>query len=217
MAAGTVTSLIGLGISGAQTISSINEAGDFQEAIDNFKPQQLRNPFKEISLDTAAAELQTQANLQNVATGVDALQRGGARSVVAGVPRLTESSLVLQERISADLSRQERERDILIAQGEQRIQEIEEQREREILAGLGQGLSVARNNISTGIQDTISSGLALESSLRSNNNSGTGSSVASSPTLSDLESFSQGGAEGFLSIGSSIPSLGSNNPLIINS
>lgn len=159
-------SVIGIGVSAYQVGDNIVKANKAQKKIDNFKPQELNNPNKDIQLSTLKAEQQTKANNINVATSVDTLQRTGTRGVLAGIPRLNEGSILLQSKISQDLERQDRERDILIARGEERIQGIQERREREALQGLGQELNVANQNIATGISDFASSGLALGQSLK---------------------------------------------------
>ncbi len=161
------TAAIGIGVSAYQVGTSISDKKKAQKAIDNFKPQELRNPYADLAIDTTAADQQTAANISNVATSVDALQRTGARGVAAGVPKLTESSILLQERISADLTKQAQHRDELIARGEDNIQNLQEQREREILSGLGQKLNVADQNLATGIQGAASSIVALGSAIES--------------------------------------------------
>ena len=67
-----------------------------------------------------------------------------------------------------DLVIQERENDLLIARGEERIQNIQENRENQALQGFGNQLNVAKQNISTGITDFVSSGLSLAGSGQNN-------------------------------------------------
>ena len=169
MAIATATAAVGLGVSALQTGKSIVEAKKAKEDIRNFKQQERTNPYENIQLSTLKSEQQTRANNINVATSVDALQRGGARSVLAGIPRLNESSILLQNQISQDLEKQDTERSLLIARGDENLQNIQDQREKEALLGLGQQLNVANQNISTGLGDIASSGLALGNSLKSSN------------------------------------------------
>lgn len=160
-------SAIGIGTSLYQTGSAIAEGNKAQDAIDAFKPQERRNPYKDLALDTTSADQQTAANISNVASSIEAVQRTGGRGVAAAVPRLTESSLILQDRISADLTNQAQRRDELIARGEDKIQDLQDQREREILAGLGQQLNVSRQDVVSGVQGIVSGGLALDSAIKS--------------------------------------------------
>lgn len=166
--AATTASALGIVVSGYQIADNAIKANKAQDAIDNFKPQELTNPNKAIQLNTLKSEQQTKANNINLATSVDALQRGGPRTVLAGIPRLTEANILLQDKISQDLAEQEQRRDLLIARGEERIQSLQERREREALLGLGQQLNATNQNIVTGAGDLISSGLALSQSLNAN-------------------------------------------------
>ena len=167
MAVATAIAGAGLALSAYQTVDSAIDAKNAQDKIDAFKPQELTNPQENVQLSTLASEQATKANNINVATSVDALQRGGTRAILGGIPRINEGSILLQNQISQDLERQDRERSILIARGEERIQGIQEQREREALQGLGQELNVANQNFATGLGDMASSGLALGQSLGS--------------------------------------------------
>lgn len=219
-------SVIGIGTSLYQTGSAIAEGNKAQDAIDAFKPQELRNPYKDVRLDTLGAEQRTAANVSNVASSVDALQRTGPRGLAAGVPRLTESSQVLQESISADLSQQAQRRDLQIAAGEERLQGIQEQREREILAGLGQQLNVARQDVVSGVQGAVSSGLALGSALREPQVPQVGTrqqaTTASSLTpegvrnVGNVSNASSLAPSGFQNVGTGLPTVSGFNPLLQN-
>lgn len=165
MAVATAIAGAGLAISAFQTGKGIVDSKKTEQEIRDFNQQERTNPYENLQLSTLKSEQQTKANLINVATSVDALQRGGERSVLAGIPRLNESSILLQNQISQDLENQDRERSLLIARGEERLQDIQEQREREALQGLGQKLNVANQNIVTGFGDMASSALSLSDSI----------------------------------------------------
>lgn len=165
MAVATAIAGAGLAISAFQTGKGIVDSKKTEQEIRDFNQQERTNPYENLQLSTSKSEQQTKANLINVATSVDALQRGGARSVLAGIPRLNESSILLQNKISQDLEDQDRERSLLIARGEERLQDIQEQREREALQGLGVKLNTANQNIVTGFGDMASSALSLSDSI----------------------------------------------------
>jgi hypothetical protein len=167
--AAVTSAVIGILGSGYQIADNISQKNKAKSELEDFNRQEINNPFEEIQVDTMRSDQMTKANNINVATSVDALQRLGARGVLAGIPKINESSMLLQNNISADLSRQERENDILAAKGEQEVQRIRENREQQALLGIGQELNVANQNIATGIGDIVSSGLALDSALKDTN------------------------------------------------
>ena len=136
-----------------KTIKESKQAKDLEQRIADFRRQKLVNPCKDISISTLASEQETEANLSRFATSVEALQRGGHRTLASNLPRLSEGNILLQNRISTDLSRQDERRSFAIARGEENIQNIIEKRETDALLGLGQELQNKRQ----GAQDSLGS------------------------------------------------------------
>ena len=165
--AAITSAVIGVGLSAYQAVDGINQKNKAQDAIDNFKPQELRNSFKDIQLDSNKSDRLTRANQVTSASSIDALQRTGTRGVLGGIPQINSQSILLQNLIEEDLSKQRRDRDLLIARGEERIQGIQEKREQDTLLGLGQQLDVANKGIVDGFTGVVSSGLALDSAIKS--------------------------------------------------
>ncbi len=166
MAIGAGIASAGIGI--FQTGSAIIGARKDRKAIEEFDRQELINPFKDLPISTLKSEQQTEANLSRVATSVDALQRGGTRAILGGLPRISESNILFQNLISQDLEEQETRRNLLIAEGEERIRAIQENREVNALLGLGQSLQTNRQDAVSGFENIISSGLALTSAFGGN-------------------------------------------------
>lgn len=166
--AAITSAVIGVGLAAYQVYDGVQQKNEAQDAIDNFKPQELVNAQKFVQLDSVKADRQTRANQVNTASSIDALQRAGSRAVLAGVPKINNQSILLQNLIEEDLSKQRQERDIRIARGEERIQAIQEKREQDTLAGLGQQLNVANQNIVNGVTSGVQSGLAVASAVKSN-------------------------------------------------
>ena len=151
---------VGLGIASTglsifQAISQADKAKKVKEEINNFQRQDLINPAENIKLSTLRAENLTDANLSQGATSVEALQRGGTRAIVGGLPRINENNILVQNAIAQDLAEQDARRSVLIARGEEQIQATIEQRETNALLGLGQELQNTRQ----GSQDAINSAL----------------------------------------------------------
>ena len=166
MAVATATAITSAGIGLFQAGKGMVDANNTRKEIENFNRQELVNPYENISVSTLKSDQQTDANLSNVATSVDALQRGGTRAVLGGIPRINESNILLQGLISQDLEQQDINRDLLIAKGEEDIRGIRESREINALAGLGQQLQTARQDTSSGITNAVSSGLSIPSALK---------------------------------------------------
>lgn len=166
MAVATAMAITSTAIGLAQTGKGMIDANNTRKEIENFNRQELVNPYENISVSTLKSDQQTNANLSNVATSVDALQRGGTRAVLGGIPRINESNILLQGLISQDLEQQDVNRDLLIAKGEQEITGIRENREINALQGLGQQLQTARQDTMSGISNAITSGLSISNALK---------------------------------------------------
>lgn len=163
--AAVTSAVIAAGTAAYQIYNAEKTKSDTKDAINDFKRQDLKNPYEDIALNTLATDQLTDANLSNFATSVDALQRAGVRGVVGGIPKLSESNILLQNQISQDLSKQERERDLLIARGEENIRNTREQRESLALQGLGQQLQTARQDSASGVSNLVSAALAFDSAM----------------------------------------------------
>jgi hypothetical protein len=159
---------IGLVSSVDQFFSSRKSQKDAEEALNNFRRQELINPYEDIQISRLKSEQQTDANLSNMATSVDAVQRTGARGVIGSIPRLSENNILLQNQISQDLEQQDVNRSMLIAQGEERIRNVREARELGAIQGLGNQVQVGRQDAASATTNFASSLLAFGDSGRKN-------------------------------------------------
>ena len=173
--------VVAVGTAGYQVYQAEEAKSASEEGIRNFNSQSLENPYKDISISTVGSDQQTDANLSNFATSVDALQRGGTNAVLGGIPRLTESNILLQNRISAEIDEQDKRREVLVARGEENIRAIREGREALALQGLGQQLQTARQDSASGVFNLVSGGLSLASAI--NNRAGATPVAPATPTL----------------------------------
>lgn len=155
---------IGLGISaissGVNLISGLSRKSKAKKALANFQRQELRNVTEGLRVSTLGAELQTQEAQRRFSTSVDALRSGGVRGLVGGLGRQEQLQQVQQQRISADLDRQQMAIDQMAAQDEARIRNMVEARESSAIAGLGQEISQGRNQAMAGAAGLAQSAFA---------------------------------------------------------
>lgn len=183
----TTSAAIAVGTAGYQIFSAEKQKADAKKAIKNFRRQDLDNPFKNIQISTLKADQQTEANLSNVATSTEALRRAGTRAVIGGIPRLNQQSILLQNLISSDIERQDRERQQLIARGEENIRAIRENRETRALQGLGQQLQTARQDSASGLRNLTTGLLSFGSALNNQGGvTGNGSQALQEQVVSSL-------------------------------
>ncbi|MFK5981448.1 MAG: hypothetical protein QM499_00925 [Flavobacteriaceae bacterium] len=161
--------LVGGIVAAGTSIYSIAESekqkGEAKDAINAFNRQDLVNPFESIKIDTTAEDLALDKSLSSQATSVEALQRGGTRTVLGGVPKLQESSVLLNNQILASINQKAAKRDYAIANAELRNTALQERREEQALQGLGQAYQTARQDTVTGVTNALSGGLAIASAI----------------------------------------------------
>lgn len=166
---GAGTAIYSISSAEKQKKDARSQQRDAQRAIDEFNQQELINPYTGLTVSTEQADLDTETNLSRHATSIDALQRGGVRTVMAGLPTLNQQNILLQRSISADLDKQEKERQLLLAQGEDKIQSLRENREMGALAGFGSQLQAARQDYVSGNTNLASGVLGAGSMLSKTN------------------------------------------------
>lgn len=136
----------------AQAVIGANQAKKAKDALKDYNRQKLGNVAERIEISTRGAELQRTELARAAATSIQALQMAGTRGVVGGLGTTHKAVAVQSEKIAADLDRQEKERQKLIAQDDARIRDMIERREEQDLAGIGQQLATGQQNMMSGIQ-----------------------------------------------------------------
>ena len=155
---------IGLGISaissGVNLISGLSRKSKAKKQLANFQRQELRNVTEGMRVSTLGAELQTQEAQRRFSTSVDALRSGGVRGLVGGLGRQEQVQQVQQQRVAADLDRQQVGIEQMRAQDEGRIRSMQERRETAAIAGLGREISEGRNQALAGAAGLAGSAFA---------------------------------------------------------
>jgi hypothetical protein len=126
-----------------------------QEFIDNFKFEKQINPAESISLATEATNRRLEQVQANSANMIDALQQGGARSVIGGAGRVQQATNQAALDVLSGLEQQEINRQYAIAQGEAENQRVRQAREEQELAGYGQMLNLGQQMKYAGVSDLL--------------------------------------------------------------
>ena len=168
-----------LGISAAaslaQTISGLSRRSRAKRLLEDFERQELKNVADQLKVSTLGAELQSQEAQRRFATSVDALRSAGVRGVVGGLPAVEAQQQRLQRQIAADLDRQQKQIDLIRAQDEARIRQIQEQRESMEIAGLGSEMAAGSREFQTGLSglgQTATAFLSLDEGVESGSGEG---------------------------------------------
>lgn len=149
MAAITST-VLGLG-AGAISIAQANkQKNEARKALNSYERQELDNPMKDIPLSTVGSDLMREETGRTAATLTDSASRFGIRGMSV-IPAIQANINSANQEGRSYLDQQDTRRQYAIAQGEQNVQNMQETREREDLAGIGQLMNVGNQNMQQGI------------------------------------------------------------------
>jgi len=157
MPVGLVVAAVGLGIQIYQGVQAKKEKEEARELAENYVRQDIPNPYLGIDkYPTQAIQLRKEANERELAANVNIAARSGR-----GLSVMSGASAVYQRKsreTAADIEKYQYERSKLIAEGEKYKTNLQEQRERDDIAGIGQLGAVADQNMNNAI---VGSGNAL--------------------------------------------------------
>ena len=134
----TATAAVGVATSAAKFFEGRSMQRKGQKLIDNFRWQELDNPYEDMSVSTLGADLRKEQQQVGEATAIDALSKAGARELVGGIGRVGAQSNVVNREIAANLDEQQKRIDYASAGQEVQNQMMKEKRQADELAGYGQ-------------------------------------------------------------------------------
>jgi len=186
-----ITTAVSAGASIMQTSAANRQAKKTQQAIDNYKRQEIVNPNLALQVSTLGADRQREDLSRSIATMANQAAMGGSRSILGIAPNLLSAQLQQGQQIAGTLDQQEAERQRAVAQGQGMVMQMMEQRENADLAGLGNQLNVARQESANGMNNLIQTGLGaatlgLEMNKQGLFNSKTPSLVGSQVSMNPL-------------------------------
>ncbi|MBW8243047.1 hypothetical protein K1F50_09570 [Muricauda oceani] len=156
--------LFGLGLSalssGLQLFKGNKQEKEAQEAIDNFEFQDLDNVYEDMPISTVGSDIIREEASRTTAGMVDAARSGGVRGVLSELPKIQQYSNDVNSQAAMDLDNQIRERNRLIAEDEKTIRAMNEQRQANELAGLGQKLATGQQNFLSGMDNLANIGMS---------------------------------------------------------
>lgn len=147
---------IGLGTSLFQTLSGGKQYKDAKSAYNSFERQDLNNVNKNIAIPTTGTEIMREEAQRSMAMGVNMLQGAGARGL-GMLPALIGQNNQANRQTQAYADKMILDRDYAIADDEARIRQIQENRDNQELAGIGQQMQTGQQNMWSGIRGIGSS------------------------------------------------------------
>jgi len=144
-----------IGLGAAKFFSNRAKEKRAENFIRNFRWQDLQNPFEKEQVSTLGADLRKEEAGRNTATAINALSKGGARTLLGGIGKVQQNNNNVNAEIAANLDQQQAGINTRIAQQEAIQQGMIEKRQADELAGYGQMLNVAQQNKWQGLTDIV--------------------------------------------------------------
>lgn len=166
-AAVAIPGIISAGASIGQMVSGNKREKEIQRQIDNYKRQDLVNPYKSLQVSTLGADRQREDLARTMATMTDQAVQGGSRAIVGLAPNMLAQQNQQEAQIMANLDEQEKQRQQMVAQGDTMVMQMQEQREQQDLQGLGNALNTARQERMNGVNNLVQTGLSMASGFAS--------------------------------------------------
>ena len=166
MAIATSAAIMGgaaLAGSGLQIAQGAKQTRDAKRAMNNFERQTLENVYEDMPISLLGSNLRRQDASQTTADLTNAAQGAGIRGVFGALPRIQAGANDAARQNQLDVDNQVSRRNYAIAGDNARIQNIQENRDNQELAGIGQQLAVGQQNTWSGIQGAFN-GIAMGAS-----------------------------------------------------
>ena len=151
---------IGLAKGAYDTVQASKEKKKRQAELDAYQRQKLEdsNVYKKMQISTIGSDLMREESSRNIATAMNSIGNAGTRAIIGATPKLVAEQNNVDRAIQKELDDQVQKRDYAIAGDDAQIRGMQEQREYQDLAGLGNAIDTARQDQNMGM-NTMLNGL----------------------------------------------------------
>ena len=149
------------------TISASKRQKQRQAEYDAYQRQKLEdsNVYKKMQISTIGSDLMREESSRNMATAMNSIGNAGTRAIIGATPKLVAEQNNVDRAIQKDLDEQVQKRDYAIAGDDAQIRGMQEQREYQDLAGLGNAIDTARQDQNMGMNTMLNGTMAVAGSI----------------------------------------------------
>ena len=158
MAVATSMAIIGgLGLAKGvfDTIKAGKEKKQRQAELDAYQRQELTNKYKDMQISTIGSDMMREESSRNMATAMNTIGNAGTRAIIGATPKLVAEQNNAGRAIQKELDDQLIKKNYAIAQDDAQIRGLQEQRENADLAGLGNAVDTARQDMNMGMNTAL--------------------------------------------------------------
>lgn len=146
------------------TIKASKEKKQRQAELDAYQRQELTNSYKNMKISTIGSDLMREESSRNMATAMNSIGNAGTRAIIGATPKLVAEQNNVDRTIQKELDDQVQKRDYAIAGDDAQIRGMQEQRESQDLAGLGNAIDTARQDQNMGMNTMLNGAMSVAAS-----------------------------------------------------
>ena len=155
---------LGLAKGAYDTVQASKEKKRKQAELDAYQRQTLENTYKNMQISTIGSDLMREESSRNIATAMNSIGNAGTRAIIGATPKLVAEQNNVDRAIQKDLDEQVQKRDYAIAGDDAQIRGMQEQREYQDLAGLGNAIDTARQDQNMGMNTMLNGAMSVAAS-----------------------------------------------------
>lgn len=149
------TAVVGAGLGVYQTLEGAKQKEQARKALDEYKRQQLKNVGEDLRVSTLGTDALREEQSKLTAQQIESLSGGGNRSLVGGLGRVEAGNQAVNDKIAASLDEKQKEIDMIIAEDEARIRNMQEGREIGDVSALSSQYNAGNEAMQQGIGQTV--------------------------------------------------------------
>jgi hypothetical protein len=150
----------GLGIVGGvyNMIQSAKQKSDAEDALANYKRQELKNIAEGLQVSTLGSDLQREEQARMASSQVGAAREAGTRGMMGSFGRIEAGNQKVMQQTGADLDAQQKAIDQMRAEDESRIRSLQENREIQDISALSSQYNAGAQGVANGLSQAIQGG-----------------------------------------------------------
>ena len=156
---------LGLAKGAYDTVEASKEKKRKQAELDAYQRQTLENTYKNMQISTIGSDLMREESSRNMATAMNSIGNAGTRAIIGATPKLVAEQNNVDRTIQKELDEQVQKRDYAIAGDDAQIRGMQEQREYQDLAGLGNAIDTARQDQNMGMNTMLNGVMSAASGM----------------------------------------------------
>ena len=171
MAVATSAAIIGgLGLAKGtfDTISASKRQKQHQAELDAYQRQELTNSYKNMQISTIGSDAMREESSRNIATAMNTIGNAGTRAIIGATTKLVAEQNNVDRNIQKELDDQLTRKNYAIAGDDAQIRGMQEQREYQDLAGLGNAIDTARQDKNMGLNTMLNGVMSAASGIQGN-------------------------------------------------